>query len=237
MKNCKIGRKALALTGALFALSGCSQKFQDVQDTMSLALFGIDDVVVSADTVNDLPYASLYAKTDNGGQAFMVLGYANPSMSNLADPTHHFQLKWLSATGEMLVTEHGRIVKTINLLGGNLSASYSHQADPLALGLLKSATPHVWTRKVDWQPGYHAGYALESRFQLQGENTLMVNEKPVSTVHVIEYVRAPQLDVAFENEFWLHPKTGHVIASIQTPAPGMPRIELTVLKPFSGVSQ
>ncbi|USH03277.1 YjbF family lipoprotein [Grimontia kaedaensis] len=234
MKNCNYGVKAIALIGAAIALSGCSQRFQDVQDTMSLALFGHDDVVISADKVNDLPYASLYAKTEKSGQAFMVLGYANPSMSNLAEPTQGFQLKWLSANNEMLVTEYGRIVKTVNLHGGNLSASYSHQADPLALGLLKSATPQVWKRKVDWQPGNHVGYTLESRFQLQGEHTLLINEKPVSTLHFIEYVRAPQLDISFENEFWLKPDSGKVVASIQTPAPGMPSIELTLLKPFSG---
>lgn len=227
--------KTIALIGASLVLSGCSQKFQDVQNTMSLALFGYDDVVIPAEKVDDLPYASLYAKTEKSGQAFMVLGYASPTMSALTKTTDHFQLKWLSATGEMLVTEHGRIIKTVNLIGGNLSASYSQHADPLALGLLKSTTPKTWRHNVDWQPGNHVGYTLESRFEQQGNNMLMVNEKPVETIHFIEYVSAPQLDIHYENQFWLHPKTGHVIASIQTPAPGMPSIELTVLKPFAGI--
>ncbi|OEE74713.1 lipoprotein YmcC precursor [Enterovibrio norvegicus FF-162] len=237
MKNKLISLKAAALIGAVSLLSGCSQKFEDVQDTMSLALFGHDDVVLSPEKIEDLPYASLYAKTDTSGQSFMVLGYASPSVSNLPRPEQSVQLKWLSANNEMLVTEFGRIVKTVNLIGGNLTASYSLDADPLALGLLNNATPYAWRRKVDFQPGYHSGYTLESRFELQGENTLMVNEKPVSTLHFIEYVHAPELNQRFENEYWLHPVSGDVIASKQTPAPGMASIELTILKPFAGVKR
>ncbi|WP_407330973.1 YjbF family lipoprotein [Enterovibrio sp. 27052020O] len=237
MNNKRIGLKAAALMCVMSALSGCSQKFEDVQDTVSLALFGHDDVVIAPAKIEDLPYASLYAKTDSSGQAFMVLGYASPSVSNLPRPEQNVQLKWLSANGEMLVTEFGRIVKTVNLLGGNLTASYSLDADPLALGLLNNSTPYQWRRKVDWQPGSHSGYTLESRFELQGENTLMVNEKPVSTLHFIEYVHAPELNIRFENEFWLHPVSGKVMASQQTPAPGLASIEITILKPFAGVSE
>ncbi|MEZ8144296.1 YjbF family lipoprotein [Enterovibrio sp. FF113] len=237
MNNKRTGLRATALFCVLSALSGCSQKFEDVQDTMSLALFGHDDVVVAPEKINSLPYASLYTKTDSSGQAFMVLGYATASPSSQPGSEKIVQLKWLSANNEMLVTEAGRIVKTVNLLGSNLTASSSLDADPLATGLLNGNTPYQWRRTVDWQPGFHSGYTLESRFEKTGENTLLVNEKPVSTVHFIEYVHAPELNIRFENEFWLHPVTGHVIASIQTPAPGMESIEITVLKPFSGVSE
>ncbi|MGF1765983.1 YjbF family lipoprotein [Enterovibrio makurazakiensis] len=233
MKELKTILQVAMSVVVITTLSGCSQKFQDVKDTMSLAVFGHEDIELNANQINDLPYASLYAKVEGSGQAFLVLGYANASFSNLPDGIDNYQLKWLSANKEMLVTEHGRITKTVNLLSGNLEASYSHQADPVALGLLKNSTPRVWKRKVDWSPGYHTGYLLESRFELQGENTLMINEKPVETLHFIEYVSAPDLDIQFTNHFWLQPLSGHVVASTQTPAPGLPKIDITLLKPFA----
>lgn len=222
---------------ALSALVGCSQKFQDVQDTMSLALFGNKDIVIPADKVNALPYASIYAKVDGNAQVFMVLAYAQPAYSALPDAKSKVQLKWLSANNEMLVTEYGRIVKTVNLLSGNISASYSNQADPLALGLLKANTPTRWKRKVDWQPGLNFGYTITSRFDIQGKNILMINDQPVETLHVIEYASAPELDLQFENDFWLDPISGAVLASSQTPAPGLPKIEITLLKPYLSGAQ
>ncbi|MDF2184447.1 YjbF family lipoprotein [Grimontia hollisae] len=231
--------KILSVTSFLcivLSLTGCSQKFEAVRDTISLAFWGNEDIVLPADKVDNLPYASLYAKTAQGSQAFLVLGYAIPSTSNSAPDPRNVTLKWLSATNEMIVTEHGRIIKTVNLNGSNLLASYSYQADPLALGLLNDETNTTWTRAIDWQPGNHSGFIVESRFERQGMRTLIVNGKSVHALHFLEYVYMPELDMSFTNAFWLHPETGNVIASVQTLAPGMPSIALTILKPYSGTT-
>lgn len=231
-------RLRLALSVSLMAgLAGCSQKMQDVQDTMSLAIFGHESVHLSSDEIDKLPFASVYAKVEDSGQAFLVLGYAEKTYSNAPLEKEKYQLKWLSANNEMLVTEEGRLVKTVNILQGNLTASYSDKADPLALGLLKKTTPMHWKRSIDWQPGYYVGYTLESRFALQGKKTMIINEKKTHTLHYLEYVSAPELNVHFENQFWLDPLSGNVLASIQTLAPGLPAIEIHLLKSFSEKGQ
>lgn len=223
-----------AMVSLISVLSGCSQRIDSLKDTVSLALFQADNIYISREKVAALPYASIYAQIEGQNQVFMVLGYTASSVSRLPPSKQgHFKLKWLSSENQMLVTEYGRIVKTVNLKGRNLNASYSLKADPVALGLLKKSTPKTWRRKVDWQPDHRLGYTLRSHFESRGESQVMVNGKDVTAIHFIEYVSSFELNIDFENQFWLDPLTGAVLASRQTPAPGMPPIKITLLKPYS----
>ncbi|PSV46799.1 YjbF family lipoprotein [Photobacterium indicum] len=225
----------LTLTILLSAgITGCSQKFNDVNDTLSLALFGDNDTELASDDVQRLPYASLYAQVDNGPQAFMVLALAEPALPLTPEnPNKRTQLKWVSSDKGMLVTEGGRLVKSLNLPQGNLIETYSSQPDPLMLGLQRASTPMHWQRTIDWQPGYHFGYQLTSRFARQDNAVIMINERPVETWHFIESVTIDALDTSYKNQFWIDGKTGKVLKSQQTLAPGLPVIDMTLLKPYS----
>ncbi len=83
----------------VFLLSGCSQRFQDVNSTLDEALFGFDDFTHAQEHVADLPYASMYVRINQGPQLFMVLAYAetNPVTGNT-------QLKWFSSDNAMITT-------------------------------------------------------------------------------------------------------------------------------------
>ncbi|UTV26991.1 YjbF family lipoprotein [Photobacterium atrarenae] len=214
-------------------MSGCSQKFNDVNDTLRLALLGETDVQKSELEIQSLPYASLYARLGDGPQAFMVLALAEPRFGSSPNSQQPLQLKWLSSDQGMLVTEHGRLVKTLNLPSGNLSALQSTVTDPLAQGLHLAQTPKHWQRKIDWQPGYHFGYQLNSKFSNQGKAVVLINDTPVETLHFTEHVTVESLAMTFDNDFWLHPQTGTVLKSRQKLAPGLPYVEITLLKPFS----
>ncbi|MEH6534713.1 MAG: YjbF family lipoprotein [Photobacterium frigidiphilum] len=215
-------------------ITGCSQKFNDVNDTLSVALFGDNDTELASDDVQRLPYASLYAQVDDGPQAFMVLALAEsiPSLTT-ETPNTRTQLKWVSSDKGMLVTEGGRLVKSLNLPQGNLIETYSNQPDPLILGLHRASTPMYWQRTIDWQPGYHFGYQLTSRFARQDNAVIMINERPITTWHFIESVTIDALDTRYKNQFWIDGKTGKVLKSQQKLAPGLPFIDMTLLKPYS----
>ncbi|KLV03995.1 lipoprotein YmcC precursor [Photobacterium aquae] len=228
--------KPICLAGLLVALSGCSQKFNDVNDTIKLAVFGDPDISLTREDINRSPYASIYAQIDNGPQAFMVLALAEKEHTLSTNPTTApapQQLKWVSADKGMLVTQSGRLVKTLNLPQGNLVSVHSAQPDPLALGLHLSDTPHQWQATYDWQPGYHYGYIGNSTFSLQGNNTIVINQTAVETLHVIETVNFDTIDISYQNHYWLNPTTGTVMKSSQHLAPTLPVVTLTVLKPFS----
>lgn len=228
----------------LLTLAGCSQKFNDVNDTVNLAFFGDKDVALSAEEINQLPYASMYARVDDGPQAFMVLAFAEDSatlgltgvtgLSALNSPKpSRTQLKWVSADKGMLITENGRIVKTLNLPSGNLVSSHSKQVDPLALGLHLATTPTQWQHTIDWQPGYHFGYPVHSEFTFIANEQLEINATIQQSKHYIERISIPTLDIVYNNHWWIDPNSGAVIKSKQKLAPNLPYIELTLLKPFA----
>lgn len=228
----------IVLIFVLSLLTGCSQNFNDVNDTMSLAFWGEDDAALTASDINQLPYASLYARIEDGPQAFMVLALAEEKFKFGSDaeknqaPTS-FQLKWLSSDKGMLVTQAGRLVKTINLPQGNLVSVQSQFTDPLILGLHKPNTPTNWQFTLDWQPGYHYGYQALSQFDTLGTQVIMVNEQPIDVLYFVETVSVDKLNLSYQNEYWLSPNNGQVIKTRQKPAPSLPYIELTMLKPFA----
>ncbi|RWX56605.1 YjbF family lipoprotein [Photobacterium chitinilyticum] len=217
-------------------LSGCSQKFNDVNDTVNLALFGETDTKLTQDEIQNLPYASIYARVADGPQAFMVLALAEPKISlnkHQTPPAQAIRLKWMSSDNGMLVTENGRIVKTLNLPQGNLIDTSSSEPDPLTLGLHLSSTPTSWQRSIDWQPDYHYGYTLRSEFARQKDAVILSNDTPIEALHFTETVTASSLGIEYQNDFWLHPITGKVLKSRQKLAPSLPYVEITLLKPYS----
>ncbi|MCM0147584.1 YjbF family lipoprotein [Photobacterium galatheae] len=217
---------------ALF-LSGCSQKFQNVSDTFRLAVKGEPDTLKPQSWIEQLPYASMYARIGDGPQAFMVLALAEHPVRFQTTPTAStLQLKWLAADKGMLVTEHGRLVKTLNLPQGNLRHVEATSPDPVALGLQKPSTPKHWQRRIDWQPGNHFGYQLISNFKDHGLDSISINGILHVTRYFVESVEVPSLNLSFENEFWIHPENGQVFMSRQHIAPGLPVLETQRLKPY-----
>lgn len=225
----------IAVSAVCLGLSGCSQRISALNDTVKLAFWGNEDVVLTPEQVSANPYASIYVKIEDTAQAFVVLAFAEPkiSLSSVKNAPEALELKWLSADKGMLVTVNGRLVKTHNLLMGNLSAVESNEPDPLLLGLHLSSTPKTWTRTLDWQPGYHYGYQAKSEFKLISDENILINGTPTQALHFSENVSVDALNIQYQNEFWLDPQTGSVIKSHQKIAPNLPFIDITLLKPFA----
>ncbi|PWF63907.1 lipoprotein YmcC precursor [Shewanella sp. BC20] len=225
----------IAFSAVCIGLSGCSQRISALNDTVELAFFGNKDVELTPEQVSAVPYASIYAKIEDTPQAFMVLGFAEDkvNLSSAASEPNALELKWLSADKGMLITVNGRLVRTYNLLTGNLAALESSKPDPLLLGLHLDSTPKTWTRTIDWQPGYHYGYEVRSEFNLIAEGNIQVNGTSTQTLHYIENVSVESLNIKYQNEFWLDPHDGKVIKSRQKIAPNLPFIDITLLRPFA----
>ncbi|WP_133406274.1 YjbF family lipoprotein [Parashewanella tropica] len=210
-------------------LSGCSNNTQHFTDTFKLAVFGKEQTKIDHAKVVASPYASLYVKQGENPAALMVLAWAEEGHTK-----GHPALKWLSSSKEMLMTESGRITKTLKLPNENLVSVHSNKPDPLSLGLHLDSTPRFWRYQISWQPGYHFAYQAESRFILKGKVIKQLPSGLKETLHVIEKVSVPKLSLSYNNDYWIAPKTGEVIASSQIPAPGMQRFELTIGKSFGG---
>ncbi|SIO93705.1 YjbF family lipoprotein [Vibrio spartinae] len=214
----------------LLLLVGCSQNAQDLSETIQSALWGPDNHSISPDKVEELPYASLYIKMGENPLALMILTWAESTNS----PDHSTHLKWLSANREMLVTQSGRVIKTVNLKEGNLIQVDSNNIDPLVLGLQKDTTPHTWQYKMTWSPGYHASYQVLSTFTLgEIENKHLPNGAQ-ALLHVVEQVDIPQIKQQYQNNYWISPHSGEVIASEQYIFPGSEKLTLSLGKRYVG---
>ena len=228
--------KLLLISATALFVSGCSQKINSINDTVRVAVQGTADIHKSANTIAALPYASTYVRIDNQSQLFMVLALAESAtgetVTTPSSKTSPPLLKWLASDHGMLVTQSGRIVKTVNLAAGNLSTTTSNTVDPLTLGLHLATTPTTWQRHIDWQPGYHNGYQLDSQFVFDQPEVLTINGKSVPVLRFSENVTIKQLDRHYSNTFWIEQRTGKVVKSQQYIAPDLPSVEMTILKPF-----
>ena len=217
----KILCSGLWLAG-LLALAGCSHKVQDIGDTLRVATVGYSDVPLTQEQIRALPYAAIQLKWGHGPRVLSVLALAEGE-----------QLKWVTQDKKMLVTQHGRLIKTLGfaqdrVYTGNLAA------DPLPrlLTLMQQRQDMRWASEQDWQPGYISGYKSLSRFEYNGEEVQHILGQPVTLMKFTEQVRYAKFDRQLQNTFWLSPDSGEVIKSRQHIGPGLPEVEITLIKPY-----
>lgn len=218
---------------AALMLSSCTQNTVTVKDTVQQVFKRQQDATITEQELKDFPYAGIYVKQAKNKRAFLVL--VDAKRNQYPNNRHAWQLKWFSAGSELVETEQGRIIKTVNFSNGNLLRSYAKEPDPLVLGLLNQSTPKQWQRFIDWQPGNYSHITLNSSFSIGEKQQIDINGKPVTAQHVIEHVEVPELNLDYQNQFWLDLATQDVIASIQRPAPLISEIAIQTVKPFAGV--
>lgn len=215
--------KSLLLSVFCFVITqtGCSQSIKSVGETAKLAIFGQPDVELPVQKIEQLPYASAYLKVGKAPQAFVVLATSEQG-----------QQKWVTADKNMVVTQNGRVVKTI---GFNEDIVYVSNVsrDPLFLGLLKSDTPKKWHYKTVWSQVFKGGYEQFSEFESKGYETVTVLEKSRQLHRFDEKVTVPALNKTYTNNYWLNPENGMVIKANQHMGPDLALIQFTILKPYA----
>ncbi len=212
-----------------FALSACTQKFNDVNATLDEAFFGTDDVVLSQQEIIKLPYASSFVRINGGAKLFMVLAFAEPNPK-----TGVMQLKWLSSDKAMVVTEDGRIVKTLGLAQKNLTAITPINLPSLPSFASINKKQHIWSAEYDWQTDnrYLFNYEASITPVLRKTSQLKTTVWEKEVTEVLEVVSIPSLSASFTNQYWID-GDGNVVKSHQYLGPDMGDIEMTILKPFT----
>lgn len=198
-------------------LLGCSQKFQDTNSTIKEAFWGLDDVVINAEQVSELPYASLYARINHGQRILMVLAYVEPNSTTGIE-----QLKWLSSDNAMIVTENGRVVKTLRLPEANLIALEGNIAAPEKLS-------KQWSASYDWQPNYQYENKAMVNASIIGQETVssLLWQEPTTVVQ--EHITFSKTRHSVNNFYWLD-NANQVVKTSQWVVPDKLFIELEFLK-------
>ncbi|MGF1802141.1 YjbF family lipoprotein [Vibrio gigantis] len=209
-------------------LSGCSQQFQDLNATFHEAILGDADVSTTAEYIQDLPYASIYAEINDQGKIFMVLAFVGQNPATGAE-----QLKWMSSDKAMIVTENGRVVQTLLLPYENLSGLTVKPANALVPSFDMSVTPKAqeWQAIYDWQPDYRFGYSANIVRTYLNEETVQTPIANIEARKFVEQISYPALGQDIENQYWVN-KKGQVVKTVQYLGPEMTRLELTLLKPY-----
>nr|WP_228066272.1 YjbF family lipoprotein [Superficieibacter sp. 1612_C1] len=181
-------------------LQACSSTTKGLGDSLWNSLFGTPGVHLTDDDIQNMPYASQYVQLNNGPQLFVVLAFAENG-----------QQKWVTQDQATLVTQHGRIVKT--LLGGdNLLEMNNLAADPLAKPnqIVDGAS---WTRTMGWTEYQQVRYATaRSVFHWQGTDSVVVGGESTSVRVLDEEVETDQ--ARWHNQYWVDSE-GQIRQSIQ----------------------
>ncbi|HAB73980.1 MULTISPECIES: YjbF family lipoprotein [Pantoea] len=211
--------RQLPLLLACLLLQACTQTQKGLEQTVMMAVSGPDDVIKTSQQIADLPYASLYARINEGPQIFVVLGY-----------NENGQQKWITQDNAMLVTRHGRLVKTLGL-PDNLQEVSNLPQDPLAdaLHLRDGAS---WTRIAQWtEHGETRAATVSSRFTRGADEVLTLAGRRISCRVWIEQARIEATGRAWENTFWIDNSSGDVVQARQMLAADDFPVATTLLKP------
>ena len=216
--------KYLTILASLLLLSACTQKFNDVNAALDEALFGAEDVALTSDKIAELPYASSFVRINDGAQLFMVLAFAEPNPT-----TGVMQLKWVSSDKAMIVTENGRVVKTLGLAQANLqSIESSTKTAPAFAELLQKQI----SRNASYSWKTTNSYLYHYQADISTSEFISTSLWQKQTTLVYETVNIKNLDTSFTNRYWVD-EQGDVVKSIQYLGPKLGKIEMTILKPFS----
>jgi len=186
-------------------LSACSLTIDDPKPAQLIVEYG-----------EQLEYANMVVRRLDEQPEIMVLGLAE--RSSVVYPKS-IMLKWVSSDRRMLVTQAGRITKTLFQNNLDLYEVRSISADPLALGLGADGVPKVYNFVASWSGS--DDIAAISTFRPSGEVGHWFETVRYATGHQVV------------NQYWLD-ASGAVIRSVQTPIPTSKEVKFSVVKPFGG---
>ncbi|QRG78898.1 YjbF family lipoprotein [Citrobacter sp. R56] len=196
-------------------LQACSATTKGLGNSLWESLFGTPGVQLTDDDIHNMPYASQYMQLNGGPQLFVVLAFAENG-----------QQKWVTQDQATLVTQHGRLVKT--LLGGdNLIDVNNLSADPLAkpAQIRDGAT---WTRTMGWTEYKQVRYATaRSVFTWAGADTLTLGSEATPVRVLDEAVTTSQ--TRWHNRYWID-SDGHIRQSEQYLGANFFPVKTTLIK-------
>jgi hypothetical protein len=210
---------------ACLVISGCGDTPRlgsNLARLARLATVGLPGVRIDRDRVEKIPYASIAAKLGGGPRSLLVLWRRDGN-----------DLHWASADNSIIVTRHGRLVKTAGFPKNNLRETFIVGTDPLADARLSHGLV-PFTRAVDFERDRMFGVQIDAELAMLRSEEIVIAGVTLESVLVVERCRARQLNWAFENRFWLDPGDGFVWKSRQHIARELPPLDIEVLKPAIG---
>lgn len=185
------------------------------------SLLGRDGYALTDEQIDAIPYASMGVRIGGSAPVVMILASINGA-----------KLHWASADRVVLITERGRLVKTIGMPRDLLSTRWTG-ADSLlpVLRRVPGADDARLGRIIDLRPKDDFSVPVESRCEWRGEETLTLMGRTRRTVLLSEHVKVSKWRWKAENRYWFDIDSGLMLKSRQQYCPEVAAITMEVLKP------
>lgn len=181
--------KRLAIVMLCLLLQACSSNIKGMATSFWRGVTGADGVHLTDDDIQNMPYASQYMTLNNGPQLFVVLAFSENG-----------QQKWVTQDQTTLITQHGRLVKTLNLRDNLISVTNIND-DPL-LKANQIVDGAGWTRVMGWTERGQTRYATaRSTFTWDGTDSIQVGSESTPVRVLDEDVTTEA--ASWHNRYWI----------------------------------
>lgn len=198
-------------------LSACSPTQQAYQQNIRLYFESNEDVVLTNELVTNSEADLIYVKNGQRSIATMALAFIEDG-----------RYKWLSRDNAMIITENGRLVRTLGF-NENLIYVSNLNNDPIKSFSTGSAGQLSWDRVIDTEVG-DVGARVASQITREDNILLSIQGFEFNTFKLkenIEYDSAVLGKHTWTNTFWFDSNTKQLLQSSQTIAPNMDKIDIT----------
>lgn len=220
-----LSRRQFMVGGLATATAGCAANPGSTLELFTKTVTGKsrspDDYPLDAQQIHDLPYATLGVRIDRNPRAVVVLATAEDQ-----------ELRWVSADHVSFYTYHGWLVCTRGLHRDLAATRWTEAGTPFSEFARNGMVPGQGVyREIDLGQGEERRVAVESRFDVVGEETLLIQGNQRRCIRIDEIANMREWRWETRNSFWISPKDGRVWRSVQRYCPEMPAIEMELLKP------
>lgn len=212
-----------ALAGAVLSLCACNPLMQASWDTLRAATSGPQSLELTQAQVDAVPYYQIKLQTA-GGEAVMALVRQQGDLQY-----------WLASTHQVLMMRDGLVVRTVGF-ADNLAGTRLGTDSPFHTGLHKVSDDQASERWLDLASGYRLGVPVRSRFHKVGLEQVQILERHYELLRIDEDVSAPLLGLSATNKYWVDPKDGFVMQSLQQVTPDL-QVAITQLRPYRGAGR
>ena len=200
-------------------LFGCADNNFDSYQQFKFLLSGNEEITISPEAINKLPYASAFVTVDNRPRIFVVLAFAENN-----------RLSWVSSDRGMIVTKHGRITRTLKL-DNDLDYFADSMTDPLFQSSITSGAQFSYS--AEWAKNRRSGRSLHSVFRQLADEYLDINGAIIVTSLYEETVQSIKDGQTWKNYYWLDKKSSLLRKTIQKLGPDNSTIEMVFTKPYA----
>jgi len=189
---------------------GYTEAFKSINNL----LFGYEDNIISAELIENIPYASMIITIGKGPQGLMILESKN-YQDNI----------WVSADKVYLKERNGRIIQTRGL--NNNIDELIYTVDFSDLRNIDTTKTYIYFKSFS-NPTLN-NLVLEAKFSIKETKLVRLVNQNLYLTLVEEKVSSKVLGWNFVNEYWID-ENSYVWKSSQKISPKLPRVFIEVTK-------